>query len=193
MAEVGTTAYWQGERVTPSVAVGKAHALFGEVVFDLITYFDGAEYKFGAEYAQHALMGSKPRLQFVGDKLDEISWRLVFHHVYCQPEKELLKLRSAIAKHQAMPLVFANGDFKGWFVPVDVSVTATQTAVDGTLLAIEAQMNLLEFVPPKTPAEAPAKKPAQAAEKRSVGKTNKPARTVKRKPTPRAKNAKVTR
>ena len=44
-------------------------AILGKVEFDLITYFDGLETRFGAEYAEHALIALKPRLQFVGDAL----------------------------------------------------------------------------------------------------------------------------
>lgn len=46
-------------------------ALLGDVQFDLITYFDGFESQFGADFAEHALIEGKPRLQFIGDKLDE--------------------------------------------------------------------------------------------------------------------------
>ena len=70
-------------------------ALLGDVQFDLITYFDGFESQFGADYAEHPLIEGKPRLQFVGDKLDEIRIQLAFHLHYCDPEAELAKLKDA--------------------------------------------------------------------------------------------------
>ena len=45
------------------------HALLGEITFDLITYFEGMEASFSANYAEHALIEGKPRLQWVGDNL----------------------------------------------------------------------------------------------------------------------------
>lgn len=54
-------------------------ALLGEIQFDLITYFDGFDSQFDADYAEHALIEGKPRLQWIGDKLDEISIQLSFH------------------------------------------------------------------------------------------------------------------
>ena len=38
-------------------------AILGEVEFDLITYFDGFESSFSANFAEHALIDGKPRLQ----------------------------------------------------------------------------------------------------------------------------------
>ena len=74
------------------------YAVLGDVEFELITYFDGMEAQFGMDYAEHALIGGKPRLQLVGEKLDEFRVELTFHASYCDPEVELVKLRQAIEK-----------------------------------------------------------------------------------------------
>lgn len=47
-------------------------AVLGDIEFELITYWDGFEATFGVDYAEHARIGGKPGLQFVGDRLDEI-------------------------------------------------------------------------------------------------------------------------
>ena len=120
-------------------------AILGEVEFDLITYFDGLETRFGAEYAEHALITRKPRLQFVGDKLDEVKIDLVFHASYCDPEAELVRLRNALASHEALSLVLGNGDYKGRFVITDLTATGRHTDTAGTLLAVEASVDLREF------------------------------------------------
>ncbi|UTH73987.1 phage tail protein [Chromobacterium sp. IIBBL 290-4] len=137
-------------------------ALLGEVQFDLITYFDGFESQFGADYAEHALIEGKPRLQWIADKLDEIRIQLSFHSQYCDPEAELLKLRQALANHQAMALVLGNGDYKGWFVLTDVTATSKQTDKAGTLIALEASITLREYVGDKKKPPAPAVQPKQA-------------------------------
>lgn len=135
-------------------------ALLGDVQFDPITYFDGFESQFGADYAEHPLIEGKPRLQFVGDKLDEIRIQLAFHLHYCDPEAELVKLKDALAAHQAMALVLGNGDYKGWFVLTDVQATSKHTDKAGTLIALEASITLREFVgDKKNPLPPPAVQP----------------------------------
>ncbi|MEW5892383.1 MAG: phage tail protein [Pseudomonadota bacterium] len=135
-------------------------ALLGDVQFDLIAYFDGFESQFGADYAEHPLIEGKPRLQFVGDKLDEIRIQLAFHLHYCDPEAELAKLKDALAAHQAMALVLGNGDYKGWFVLTDVQATSKHTDKAGTLIALEASITLREFVgDKKNPLQPPAVQP----------------------------------
>lgn len=135
-------------------------ALLGDVQFDIITYFDGFESQFGADYAEHPLIEGKPRLQFVGDKLDEIRIQLAFHLHYCDPEAELAKLKDALAAHQAMALVLGNGDYKGWFVLTDVQATSKHTDKAGTLIALEASITLREFVgDKKNPLQPPAVQP----------------------------------
>lgn len=132
-------------------------ALLGDVQFDLITYFDGFESQFGVDYAEHALIEGKPRLQRVADKLDEIRIQLSFHIQFCDPERELAKLRKALGEHQAMALVLGNGDYKGWFVLADVTATSKQTDKAGSLIALEASITLREFVgDKKNPLQPPA-------------------------------------
>ena len=135
-------------------------AILGEVEFDLITYFDGLETRFGAEYAEHALIARKPRLQFVGDKLDEVKIDLVFHASYCDPEAELVRLRNALASHEALSLVLGNGDYKGRFVITGLTGTARHTDTAGTLLAVEASVDLREFTGDPAQPSAPAVRPA---------------------------------
>ena len=148
-------------------------ALLGNIQFDLITYFDGFESKFGADFAEHAVIEGKPRLQWIGDKLDEVNIQLSFHLEFCDPEAELLKLRGAVTSHEAMALVLGNGDYKGWFVVTSVDATSRQTDQAGTLIALDAQMTLREFVgDKKNPQPRPAVRPPSAlppVEGRRVG------------------------
>ena len=182
------------QELTRTRGAAYQHAILGDITFDLITYFEGMEVKFGADYAEHALIEGKPRLQWTGDKLDEASWSLVFHAGFCDPERELLKLKAAVAKHEAMPLVFSNGDYKGWFVPTEVSVTSQQTMTDGTSVWIEVKLTLREYCEPKVLAEQTPRKEPEAAEKPATnGTKKKPAKTVKKTPAARTSGAPVCR
>lgn len=132
------------------------YAVLGEIEFDLITYFDGMEAHFGSDYAEHALIGGKPKLQFVGDKLDEIRIDLVFHATYCDPEAELIRLRGAMQSRAALALVLGNGDYKGRFVITALQATGRHTDRAGSLLAAEAQLSLKEFTGKTRQPVAPA-------------------------------------
>lgn len=132
-------------------------AVLGDIEFELITYWDGFEATFGVDYAEHARIGGKPGLQFVGDRLDEIQITLVFHQHYCVPDVELARLRTAMKAHQALALVFGNGDYRGWFVITDVTATSEQTDSTGNVLAVSATVSLREYTgDPKNPLQPPA-------------------------------------
>lgn len=132
-------------------------AVLGDIEFELITYWDGFEATFGVDYAEHARIGGKHGLQFVGDRLDEIQITLVFHQHYCVPDVELARLRTAMKAHQALALVFGNGDYRGWFVITDVTATSEQTDSTGNVLAVSATVSLREYTgDPKNPLQPPA-------------------------------------
>lgn len=120
-------------------------AVLGDIEFELITYWDGFEATFGVDYAEHARIEGKPGLQFVGDRLDEIQISLVFHQHYCVPDVELARVRTAMKAHQALALVFGNGDYRGWFVITDVTATSEQTDSTGNVLAVSATVSLREY------------------------------------------------
>ena len=139
------------------------YAILGKIEFDLITYFDGMETKFGADYAEHALIGRKPRLQHTGDKLDEVNIELVFHISYCDPEAELLRLRDALVAHDVLALVLGNGDYKGRFVITELSSVSRHTDKQGALLSVEARVALREFTGDPAEPKPPAVRPAGSA------------------------------
>lgn len=134
-------------------------AVLGDIEFELITYWDGFEATFGTDYAEHPRIEGKPGLQFIGDKLDEIMISLVFHQHYCEPDTELARLRTAMKAHQALALVFGNGDYRGWFVITDISAISEQTDSTGNVLALNASVSLREYTgDPKKPLKPPAVK-----------------------------------
>ncbi|MFB9160056.1 phage tail protein [Chromobacterium violaceum] len=131
------------------------YAVLGDIEFDLISYFDGLEQRGGSDYAEHARIGGKPVLQFVGDRLDEVRIDLVLHAAYCQPDAELQRLHAARQAHQAQALVLGNGDHKGHFVITELTSTGRQSDRSGNLLAVEAQLSLREFRGQAAPSPKP--------------------------------------
>lgn len=128
-------------------------ALLGDIRFDVITYFDSFTSRCGADFVEHALIAGKPQLQFMGDTLDEIRIELSFHQQFCNPEYELQRLKEAKEAHQAMALVLGNGDYKGWFVLAELNTRSKQTDNKGSLIALEADILLREFVGEKASAK----------------------------------------
>ena len=178
--------------VSRSRVASHQHVLLGSIMFSLITYMDGMERRVAADYAELAVFGGKPRLQAVGDKLDEYTWNIVLHAGFCSPAAEIEKIEAAVRAHEAMPLVFANGDMKGWFVPVEVSQTYRATSADGTPIWLEATLTLKEHVLP--PVLVEQKKEPKAAEKPGRnGKPKKPAQTKKRAAPKRSPSAQMCR
>lgn len=167
--------------LTRSRIAAQQHVLLGDMAFNLITYLEGLEYKVEADYAEIPILGGKPRLQCVGDKLDEYTWQIVLHAGYCLPAVELARIEDAVRAHEALPLIFANGDYKGWFVPVSIAPTYRATTQDGTPIWVEASMTLKEHVLPPVLVEQQKKSPKAAEKAGKQGKTTKPAQTKNRK------------
>ncbi|GKT21650.1 phage tail protein [Acidovorax sp. SUPP3334] len=125
-------------------------AVLGEVQFELITYVEGMELQAAADYAEHPLIGRKPRLQWTGDRLDEYRLQMYFHAAYCNPEAELQKLLGLVRSREARQFVLGNGANKGWFVAVEAQAMSRQTDGLGNLLTLEASLWLREYVEPVT-------------------------------------------
>ncbi|GKV77662.1 hypothetical protein PEC106568_28350 [Pectobacterium carotovorum subsp. carotovorum] len=132
-------------------------AVLGNIEFEVTAYWDGFNTSFGADYAEHGRIEGKPGLQFIGAKLDEITISLVFHKQYCTPDVELKRLTEAMRAHQAMALVFGNGDYRGWFVITALTSTSEHTDAKGNVLAMNASLTLREYIgDPKNPLKPPA-------------------------------------
>lgn len=121
-------------------------AILGLIEFDLLTSFSALESQYQSDYAEHARIGLKPRLQAVGNKLDEWKIDINLHASYCSPQQEMESLRQALNLHLVLPLVLGSGQYLGQFVLTNLSVTHRETDVDGALLSASLKLSLREFV-----------------------------------------------
>lgn len=119
-------------------------AMLGPISFRLITYFEGVTNKRGYDYARHDVIEGKPRLQWIGDDLEEVDLDLMFHVSYCNPEAELAKLKVAGSMHTALPFIYGSGQYVGMFVIKTIRSTARQTNSRGGLVAVTARVTLIE-------------------------------------------------
>ncbi len=124
-------------------------AQLGDIQFNLITYFDGLNASRRIDYAEHATIEGKPKLQYIGDGLETITIKLNFHTSFCNPANEVKKIKDAAAKHEAMPFVLGNGVYKGNYVIEEINDDIQQTFNEGTLIAIDVETKLKEWVKDK--------------------------------------------
>lgn len=124
------------------------YAQLGNLKFDLITYYEGFRALAKTQYAEHKVIEGKPRIQWIGDELDEISIRLLFHTDFCNPREELLKLKEVFLKHEALDFIFGNGEYKGKFVIEEINSEIKQTFKDGEVMCVEVEIKLREYVEP---------------------------------------------
>lgn len=124
--------------------MGQPIAYLGDIPLSItdMTQFDVT---LQADFAEHPKVGQKPRLQWVGDKLDEGQLVAQLHAQFCTPEVELAKLRAAQRKHEAMQLYFTNGHIVGMFVLTAVEQRSGQLMRDGTVIVAEVSLSLREY------------------------------------------------
>lgn len=156
------------------------YAVLGPIEFKVITFADAMDTTQGADYAEHALIGRKPRLQFVGLRLNETRLELEFHEAYCNPDQEYARLEAALNAHTSLAFVLANGVYKGDFVITELSATAKHTDKVGNTLALSAKLTLREFTgdpskpaKPRPPAVVPAGSAVPVAVRNPVVKASK--------------------
>lgn len=147
-------------------------AQLGHIRFELTFYFGGIESVHRYDFSQHARMQGKPRLQAMGDALDVVTLEIRLHSRWCSPGEVEAKLREIAGRKEAQALIFGDGTYKGKFVVGEITVTAQHAAPDGTMLWLDLQLQLTEWVDDeplvtarkKQQAKAPAaKKPSAKA------------------------------
>lgn len=99
------------------------------------------------DYAEHSVIQARPRLQWVGTGLEQISFDILLHSSFTDPAAQIVALAEAAAAHLAMPLVFGNGVFRGYFVIESIATRSTQLSAGGNPIAITLRLELREWVP----------------------------------------------
>lgn len=121
-------------------------ALLGEIVFELTTAPEAFKSSKRWNYAEHRVVEGAPRLQWVGDSLETITIEMLFHASFTSPAAQMAALAAAASDHYARPLVFGNGDYRGYFIVSSISATTTQTSDAGDMIAIKARARLTQWV-----------------------------------------------
>ena len=120
-------------------------AVLGEIPFQVVGSPEGYESRRGYDFAEHRVIESKPRLQWIGNDLEHLRFELRLHSSFTDPGAKLALLRSTAAAHLALPLVFGNGGFRGFFVIESISMRSQQLSARGVPIAITAAIALKEW------------------------------------------------
>ena len=118
--------------------------MLGKVAFEPVDLTDFNE-SHSADFAEHAVLKGKPRLQAMGEKLSELSFAIRLHHKIGGVESRYQALLAAKAKQEALALMWGS-KYKGNFVITDISSTTLFTDGKGNALAREMNISLREFV-----------------------------------------------
>jgi phage protein U len=120
-------------------------AVLGWIEFEPLTAPEKFRSRQGYTYARHDVVEGKPRLQSIGDELEEIKLRMQWHRSYCNPQMQVDLVRFAAESHAVLPLIWGNGIMRGFYVIEGIEEEINVTADDGSLICIECEVWLTEY------------------------------------------------
>ncbi len=121
-------------------------AILGDITFQAIGSPESIETTSGSTFAEHKTVESTPKLQWIGEELDELALEIMLHVNYSNPAADIAALQAARTAHQAMALVYASGYHAGYFVITKLSKSLVQAAADGSIIAIKLKLALKQWV-----------------------------------------------
>lgn len=130
-------------------------AVLGDIPFQVVGSPEAFSDSRGYDYAEQRVAQARPRLQWLADDLMTIRLELLLHQSFTEPAASLLVLRQAAATHAALPLIFGNGDFRGYFVITRIDTQSRQLSGSGDLFAITVRLSLRESPVEFDPAAPP--------------------------------------
>jgi phage protein U len=130
-------------------------ALLGDVPFQVVGSPEALSDSRGYCYAEQRVVQARPQLQWIADELVTIHLEMMLHRAFTEPAASLLVLRQAASLHSALPLVFGNGDFRGYFVITGIDTVSRQLSDVGDLFAVVVRLSLRESPLQVDPAAPP--------------------------------------
>lgn len=124
------------------------YAQLGDIKFEGLFGPNKLEDTFTTNYAVHPLVENKPRLEPVGEELQEMSLGMKLHRIFCTPELEFDKLNEYRVNHTVLPLLWGTGDIEGDFVILSIKRVFVAQADDGAAIEMDLEITLKEFYDP---------------------------------------------
>jgi phage protein U len=120
-------------------------AILGDIVFEVVSSPENFTSMRQYHYVEHRVVQNTPQLQWLADGLETLEFEMLLHSAVADPALRLFELETAAALHEALPLVFGNGDFRGFFVIAAIGAVSHQLSAAGDPLVIRARMVLREW------------------------------------------------
>jgi len=130
-------------------------AVLGDIPFQVVGSPEAFSDTRSYDYAEHRVIQDRPRLQWLADDLVTIRLEMLLHRSFTKPAASLLVLQQAAATHAALPLIFGNGDFRGYFVITRIDTVSRQMSGSGDIFAITIRLSLCESAIEFDPAAPP--------------------------------------
>ena len=113
---------------------------------NLVRTFSDLRQRNGARYAEHEVIGKKPKLEFVGPGLEEISFKVqLMRELGVDPDKELKVLQEMRDKGEAALLIF--GETKiGKFGITELSSEEGPRSNTGAATWIDVELSIKEYI-----------------------------------------------
>ena len=119
-------------------------AILGDIPFQVVGSPESLSDSRGYDYAEHRVIQDRPVLQWLADDLETIQLEMLLHRSFTNPTVNLLLLLQAAETHTALPLVFGNGYFRGYFVIAKIDTLSKRLSGSGDLFAITVRLSLRE-------------------------------------------------
>jgi phage protein U len=121
-------------------------AALGIIQFQVVGSPSAMRTSRGWSYAEQKVVEDFPRLQWVGDELEEIELDLKFHAQFANPAASRDAIYAVADSHLAQSLVFGLGRFAGMFVITKAEETAVLMTDMGDPIAIDMHLTLRRWV-----------------------------------------------
>lgn len=99
-----------------------------------------------AVYAEHELIGGKPRLQKTGDTLQEISFEIRFNANFCNPTEQIAALKAAKDNGTILPFLWGDGRYVNDYVVLKFPYAIDEAFADGTIVQATGALTIKEYV-----------------------------------------------
>lgn len=96
-------------------------------------------------FAEMKPANGKPILQNKGENLQEFSLSMCFHADFCKPSEQIGWLMDTMNAGTVCPYYWENGEFKGNYVILKVSVRSEKRLFSGELISATVDVDLKEF------------------------------------------------
>lgn len=128
---------------------------FGDIVFTVnplkTMTFKDAEHTSSVEYAEHKIIGDKPKLEYMYQNADEVSMNITLSgFAGVNPKEELKKFDEYMQDGDIYPLIIGNAAIEdsnvlGWFVITSLSKRYKDIIFTGDITQVELTVKFKEY------------------------------------------------